>query len=471
MTDQAEDDLLALVSSEQRGFRGILYAGLATLIVLVAMSAALGVYYYVVSQKLEQTARELQHQAFDTRIRVDQQSNRVATQELAIRRAYDEARGAGPGGAAVRQLGPALTAARFYLQRGRHTIADDRLIEAAALGTPAGARSATHALLAGTAALIAWTRSGETIQSGATALPDQLAAAEAVFTQASAEPQLAALARNGLAWVLFINASSQRSNFAAADCEAVLSAVAASAEGPRPGPQPLFWRAQCERKMGRTRDSLRDYAFALDQSFAEAASSQDSAVLTLAMNAYHGVGTTLIAAAGAPDDSDMAAAHDLAARACAPEEAGSGSPSMRLALACLDEAIGLRRRLHQTENQISGSAENISFAYLRDGDFQGAFDNAVRVERTGLFAWNELVRALAAAHLAGGRRGPIATVRDQARRNVSFFRIGQFNVCELQALLNQELFAEARQIIADTREDDDMRAELDRATRACSPAQ
>ncbi len=307
MSEQAEDDLIALVSREQRGFRVILYAGLATLIVLVAMSAALGVYYYSVSQKLESDARELQRQAFDTRIRVDQQSNRVATTEFAIRRAYDEIRGAS-GGVSVAATGQALAAARAYLQRGRHTIGDDRLIEAAAPG--AGARAPVQDLLAGAAALIAWNRGGETIQRDAAALPDQLLAAEAAFKAASAETSLAPLAHNGLAWVLFLNASSQRSNFAAADCEAALSAVAASAEAGAIGPQPLFWRAQCERKMGRTRDSLADYSLSLAQNSDEAASSNDIAVLTLAMNAYHGVGTTLIAAFDAPEDATLTAALD-----------------------------------------------------------------------------------------------------------------------------------------------------------------
>ncbi len=85
----------------------------------------------------------------------------------------------------------------------------------------------------------------------------------------------------------------------------------------------------------------------------------------------------------------------------------------------------------------------MSFAYLRDQDFAGALANAVAVERTGLFAWNELVRALAAAHAGDG------AVEAAARRNVSFFTVGQFNVCELRVLLNQELFAEAQAIVAE----------------------
>jgi hypothetical protein len=439
MSERGEDDLIALVSREQRGFRIILYAGLATLLVLVAMSAALGVYYYSVSQKLETDARELQRQAFDTRIRVDQQSNRVATTEFAIRRAYDEIRGASGGGANASATAPALAAARAFLQHGRHTIADDRLIEAAA---QVRADSAPSHLLAGAAALIAWNRAGETIQRDAAALPDQLLAAEAAFKAAGADPTLAPLAQNGLAWVLFLNASSQRSNFAAADCEAVLSAVAASAEAARIGPQPLFWRAQCERKMGRTRESLADYTLSLAQNSDEAASSNDIAVLTLAMNAYHGVGTTMIAAFGAPEDAALASALSLATRVCAPAESAAGSPRMRLALACLNQAVRLRQRLRQTENQLSGTRENMGFAYLRDADFQGAYANAVAVERTGLFAWNELVRALAASHV--GEDADEA----EARRNVSFFNVGQFNLCELRVLLNPDLFNEAQALIA-----------------------
>ncbi len=443
MSDKAEDDLIALVASEQRGFRRILFAGLAVLIVLVAMSAALGVYYFNASNALSETSDRLQREAFDTRIRMDQQNNRVAAQEGAIRRAYEDFRVAnGATGAGAQQV-PALEAVRAYVQRGRHALADERLIEAAAEG-PDGA-SATHWVFVGAAALLAWERGGEQIQRGATALPERLLTAEQAFAKALTDPALAPLAHNGIAWVRFINASSQRSNFAQRDCEAVLQAVTAGAAGGRPGPQPLYWQAQCERKLGRTREALRDYALALAESGDGAGASPDASEMTLAMNAYHGMGTVLVAAFAAPDDAEMRAAIDLATRACGRGVETTGTPRARLALACLDQAIRLRQRLRQTDNSVSGTAENKGFAYLRDGDFERAFANATAVERTGLFAWNELVRALSAAHIAT----PAAfRARREALRNVSFFRVSQFNVCELGVLLDPALFEEARGLIA-----------------------
>jgi tetratricopeptide (TPR) repeat protein len=224
----------------------------------------------------------------------------------------------------------------------------------------------------------------------------------------------------------------------------VFRAVEASATGGEPGPQPLYWRAQCERKLGRTRDALRDYALALRQSGEIATASRDEAELTLAMNAFHGVGTQLIATFDTPE-AELREALDLSASLCGrPEDGAKGSPRMLMARACLKQAVQLRERLRQTSNQISGSTENIGFSYLRDGDFEGAFANASAVERTGLFAWNELVRALSARHL----KTPDARAAElSGRRSVRYFEAARFNPCELQVLLSKDLFAEAKTII------------------------
>ena len=45
MSDSADRQLIDLVSREQRGLRQILIAGITTLVVVVMMSAGLGVYY------------------------------------------------------------------------------------------------------------------------------------------------------------------------------------------------------------------------------------------------------------------------------------------------------------------------------------------------------------------------------------------------------------------------------------------
>lgn len=128
---------------------------------------------------------------------------------------------------------------------------------------------------------------------------------------------------------------------------------------------------------------------------------------------------------------------------------------MKMARACLEKAILLRRRLGQTPNQQSGTAENISFTYLLEGDFSGALANAQKVERTGLFAWNELVRALAAEEVANTNSVDVEpTAADavrataaEARRNVSMFAPNQFNPCELRVLLTHEVYLKAEAIL------------------------
>ncbi len=448
MPDTAEDDLIALVSREQRGFRRILFAGFGILFLLVAMSAALGVYYYAVSQQLTatsaaltETSSRLEREAFDARIEADRQTNRVANLERAVRRTYDEFRSVSPGLSKRAKPAAALDAVSNYLRRGR-SLSEERVIEAAAAGS-SGRSPETRALLTGASALLAWERSGEQINAGAGGLPDVLARALADFETAQADASLTALAQTGIAWVRYLYASSNASNYAPADCEAVFRAIDAGAVASDPGPQPLYWRAQCERKQGRTRDALRDYVLALRQS-GDISSGSDEAAITLAMNAFHGVGTMLVAMFDVPDQ-DLRAELDLAAGLCGKaEEADKGSARMLLARSCLAQAIRLRDRLHQTPNQVSGTRENVSFSFLRDGDFAGAYANASKVERTGLFPWNELVRALSAAHV---KTDDAADAGREARRNVRFFEIGRFNPCELNVLLGAELMAEARSLV------------------------
>ena len=123
---------------------------------------------------------------------------------------------------------------------------------------------------------------------------------------------------------------------------------------------------------------------------------------------------------------------------------------MKLTRACLDKAIALRVALGQTENQQSGSAENKGFTYLRDGDFEGALNHAIKVEKTGLFAWNELVRALAAEQVGN------EDISREARRYVSMFDPEGFNACELKALMTPEVYESARAIISSEHDDMDV---------------
>ena len=443
MSDKAEEDLIALVSAEQRGFRRILFTGFGILFVLVAMSAALGVYYYSVSNSLAATSAKLERGAFDARLAADRQTNQVANLERAVRRTYDEFRAASVGASNRMKPAAAVGAVRDYLTRGEHSLNDELLIEAAALNRT-GLTSQQHALLVGASALLAWERSGEQISDQASGLPDILEVARTSFEEAATDDDLAPVARTGLAWVLFIDASSTRSMYAPSACQAVFEAIEAGAAQSDPGPQPLYWRAQCERKLGRTREALRDYALALERSGKIAEASRDEAALTLAMNAFHGVGTQLVATFEVPDQ-DLRAELDLASRLCGPpDQNDKGSPRMLLARACLKQAIRLRERMHQTDNQKSGTAENVSFTYLRDGDFEGALANAVAVERTGLFPWNELVRALSASQV---KTPQALKAGREARLSVSYFAIGRFNPCELQVLLNADLFAKAKSLV------------------------
>ncbi len=467
MTQSGDESLAELIAREQRGFRRILFAGLATLLVMALTSAALGVYLYVASQSLAETTRTLQRQAFDTRRSVDAQNNRIVAQEIAIRRAYDEIRNADTGAivpATDHNVEEAREAARNFLLRGRlPSLAEQRMLaQFGPRGVGALPRE-TRALLTGLSSLVEYETRGEQIDAGATELPQSLTQALASFEVARRDPALAPLAAAGIAWVRFEDASSGRRNYSTESCQRVFDAVAASAQEESPAPQPLYWRAQCERKLGLTREALADYARALRASAAAAGDGErDAAELTLAMNAYHGVGTTLIAGVAIPDDAPgMREALAIAAEACRGRaDYSHRSVRMALALSCLDEAIALRRALGQTANQLSGSAENISFAHLRDGDINAAYANTVAVERTGLFAWNEVVRALVASRVSlegGGAQRAAAAAAADARRNVAMFSVGQFNLCELRALFDPEMYEAARAFIAETHPGEEVR--------------
>lgn len=462
MSEAGSDrDLIALVANEQRSFRTILMAGLAALVVLVCTSAALGLYYFQVSQRLthsaavlQQQATNLERQAFKARRDLDAQNNRMAGQDVRIRIIDEEMRhGRDAGGVVQGTEEGALAAARVYLQYGRISPDDERLVEqfsqdaVLAAGAAPVAPTPAKALLKGVAALIAWNRDGNDIRAEDGVLPEALSTAQANFARAFADPATSHMAHAGDAWIRFLFASSGLSNYKQADCQAVFTAITASQVDGSPGAQPLYWQAQCERKIGQTAEALRDYARSLDLSMSAGnPQSFDFAQRTLAMNAYHGVGTTLIAAQSMPDDDrNVRTAVTIARRACPVAADATGSPRMKLAVACLRVAMNLRASLRQTPNQISGTGENLSFAYLRDSDFQRAFANAQSVERTGLFPWTELVRALGARHVPNAPNA--AAVREEADRNISFFEVGAFNLCELHRLLSDQLYGEAVRII------------------------
>lgn len=448
----AEDSALAaLITREQKGFRSTLMAGVAAALIMTLASAALGAYLWTANERLSRTIGDLESQAFGLRRAIDAQRNQVVAQERALRHYYAEIRGEEPKAGA----GPGEALRRFLEIGAVPSLADQRAIGQMARA-PALA-PAERALFAGADGLIEFQWRNEAIGREDADLPARLKMAQAAFATAAADPAFATLAAAGKAQILYLDASSARRNYSNESCAAVYQAVEASADKGAPPPLPLYWRAQCERKTGRTGAALADYARALDQSApalapsadaGDAAATPDEATTLAAMNAFHGLGTTLIAGALLPADSpELSEGLAIAARHCGKPDEGR-SERMGLAVACLHQAMNLRRALGQTPNQISGSAENIGFALLRDRDYNGAFAHASTVERSGLFAWNETVRALSAQAAGAGAASARAAAARQAQLNLSFFTVAEFNLCEIRALLSDKNYAAARRLIA-----------------------
>lgn len=447
MSTDSERDLVALIGNEQRGFRTMLFAGVGVLVVLVLMSAALGVYYYQVAQSLGETSRELQLQAFNTRRSIDQQNNQASDQARRLRRLSYELRNADDRAQLVVNADTVLAAARGYLQNASLSVDEESVLDAgndAELGT-----SSLRDLLRGVSALLAWDRNGDSLDVNAPR-PRRFLRGREAFEAARADPALAALASSGLAALTFIEA--QASNYDPQYCETLFGLVEASAENGAIGPQPLWQRAQCERKLGRTAEAMRDYALAVEltyQAQQQGGRRNDPSELTLTMNAYHGLGTTLIALHETSDadpgkGSALAVARTACAAAAPAVELRAQAPDLQLAEACVRVAIALRERLRQSQNQISGTRENLGFLYLREDNFTAAYENTRAVERTGLFAWNELLRAMAAEEV--DEPGAAAAAR-AARRHVGFFSVGQFNVCELRSLMSAAHYERAIALI------------------------
>ncbi len=245
------DEELTFVSAEQKNTRRILISGLGILIVLVVMSAALGVYYYQVSRNLEATSANLERNAFDARLAADRQTNRVAFLERAVRRTYDEFRAASAGQVSAKlSEKEALAAAANYLRLGSHSLQDELAIETLAAAKTGRARPTAQQLAAGAAALLAWDSSGESIDPRALQAPPQLQAANSAFEQAAKDRTLSPLAQTGLAWLSYIDASSSRSSYSPESCDAVFAGVAASASGGALAPQPLVLESSVPPKAG-----------------------------------------------------------------------------------------------------------------------------------------------------------------------------------------------------------------------------
>ncbi|MFN4024662.1 MAG: hypothetical protein ACK4MQ_07510 [Hyphomonas sp.] len=476
MSNDAERALIDLVAREQRSFRGILFAGISALLLVMALSVTLAVVFYNSAKSLNEESERLSRNAFDSRRQLDQQVNRVAGLEAYTRSTYEEIRSLLGSDTQGIDCGAALPIAATYLQQGAISLADERVLEHCSSGQAANDLPPGRlAILNGAIGLRAWERSRDAVPKEGDGRPDELAKAHAQFLMARDDPSLTHLASNGLAWVEFIMAGSERYNFAEKQCFDVIvlgqqSTVSASSTDI--ALQPLYWIGQCSRKMARSLDALEAYGNALVR--IKEVEAQDSgrqgntdAELLIKMNAYHGLGTVLISTLNDADDARLTEARQLADRVCKPV-AGAGRTPLELADACLDEAIEIRRsKLRQTRNQISGSRENLTFIHLRAGDTKQAYETAKDIETTGLFAWNELMRVLTAEkfleEIKASRSDESKDQREKtntlikelestagiARRNVSHFRIDQFNLCEIQVLLSEGDFEQARQIIFD----------------------
>lgn len=420
-------------------------SGMATgigLLAAVALLMGLAAYVQNTVKIVEGYLGGIELTAFEARRASDLQGNRLNQQELALRRAYNEARAiAFADDVTLLAAGSPLEAAEKFIRLGTDSFATQRIISRAARES---VDNAEGALYRGAAALVDWSRSGEFV-SDKNSLPALLQAAKTEFEKVTEDADLAPLGHSGLAWVYFEVAKSNSSNYALADCQAVFSEVALSAYQDQIGPLQLYWAAQCSRKLGNSGDAVLNYSLALRQSLKEADSGSglfgDDAVATLEMNAFHGLGTAIISAEDIPDSDEISAARSLATEVCGPISEQDGSPNMILARACLNRATQRRTLLGQTPNQIGGTRENISFSYLRDRDFAAALKNAKKVADTGLFAWNELVIAISANHVGD------AEAERSARQNIALFRVPNFNLCEVEKLLDASLFAEALEIV------------------------
>ena len=453
MTQSAEGELVELMAREQRALRGVLFTGIAALIIVIAISAILGVYYFTVSQKLtarsaelEATADMLENQAFQTRRIVELQADRLARQETEIGRAYEEIRALLPdtGG----RNGDAARAADAFLETGALSLATERLIERAA-ATPRPASETAY--LNGVNALIAWDRETNQFGNEPAALGVSRDAAVSAFSSILRDEDFARRGHLGLAAAWFRIA--QASGYSRADCERLFDHLAAVGPDTNMPPQALYWMANCERKLGRSADALGHYALALNVSRAAQQAEGQSVPQTraeriLELNAFHGLGTVLIATMDVQGNANVDSARRLAADVCPPLSKEGLSPLGLLAYSCLEEAIRLRADvLDQTRRQVVGSSENLSFIYLKDGQYDTAFEHASEIEsETGLFAWNELIRTISAARIGN------IDAEAEARRNVSLFATADFNLCEIRVLLDDDLYSEALTIVLTGRE-------------------
>lgn len=470
MVEAAGERLAELIAREQQGFRAMLRAGIVLFLLLLVILTAVAVFSMRVSQRTSEALLESRRNAFETRVALDAQNNRIADQEARIRRAAEEIRnvaGNAAGAITPQQMETARAALLGYIQRGEPlSIVDEVTISRIAAAEP---DSPIGRYLTGVSTLIQNQNSGAVFARDGAPPPDVGGAMRTLQDAAAADPSLAPMALTAVAHVR--SQAAIASNYDPRTCGALYAALDAAEAGGASGPPLLTWRAECERKTGRSREALLHFTQAL--LLIDAAKAQNPKLNALPsefeISALHGIGTTLIrdSAALQAADPKMQAAIEVAKQACPNAEAGF-SPATSLALACLDAAIAKRKLAGQTASQVNGTAENKGFAYFRDNKFEEAFGNSQTIAANAPSAWNELVRVIAADHLLDGddakRRAEAKKARAAAWDNVSFFEVGAFNTCELKSLFSAPLYDEAIGVLTRTH------PKLSRAQIACARA-
>jgi hypothetical protein len=479
MSHDADDALLEFVAKEQRDFRRLLFGGLFALILVAIASIATSFYLWRASTQITGKIA-----SFEFNSRRDQQAqvdriNRLQTEVRGLLGEFWKTQRAQKASAAI-DPAKALAAANAALSVGRLPFQDELLLDAASTASdviavsadaptppanpeaaaqaildvappqqaapsaPTGLTPEQRALVIGANALLTWQRLEETIPDGefGAPLPKALIDARRQFDIARKDPALAAAARTGLAWITFLDVQA-RGNFSPEACAVLLEQTAPLKKASEPALQVLYWSAQCLRKSGRYAESLFDYVALVNALNAIGARQDGDGVRLLEVNAYHGLGTQLIATRARPDDA-IAKALTIARARCG---AAASAPRMATARACLDTAVVLRKRLSQTSSEQAGTLENKNFAYLAESDFTGALDNANAISALGSpLAWNELTRVIAVESLDSGdpkvARDRKLVLRE-AQSNLRFFAYGDFAVCELKVLMDAEPYGRA----------------------------
>jgi hypothetical protein len=456
MADNSDDALLELVAQEQRDFRRLLFSGMFALVLVALVSVGTSFYLWRASTQITEKIDR-----FEFSHGIEQQDsldriNRLQTEVRDLVGEFWNVQKAEKAGAAIAPE-QALAAARAALAVGRLPLQKELMLDVAGGSEPAAAGafpetslapSASSAdLIAGVSSILGWLRFEETFPPGAFggALPPALANARTRLEAAAADPAVGNDARTGLAWITFLDVQT-RGAFTPDACAVLLAQTDALKKAPGIAPQALYWSAQCLRKSGRYFDSLNNYVALLDALANVGGGAREGARL-LEMNAFHGLGTQLIATRARPD-ADIASALAIARARCGADASAS---RMAIARSCLDAAVALRKRLSQTQSDQAGTLENKNFAYLAERDFAGALTNAGAVaDLRPPLAWNELARMLAAENAPAGE-DPKANARiaREAAANLAYLDYNGFAVCELKVLLDADLFARAEKALAD----------------------